>query len=119
MARDDARYVCRRCSQRPPLPLATGVGRQRVCGHCGSLMVRRSLLPVVGTLLMGGGLVALSLLALPDALKGLAVVASGTPEALRASADPYVVQFLHGSRDGPVQFHQPAPPIEQDLGLTR
>jgi phospholipid/cholesterol/gamma-HCH transport system ATP-binding protein len=47
------------------------------------------------------------------------VVASGTPEALRASADPYVVQFLHGSRDGPVQFHQPAPPIEQDLGLTR
>ena len=42
-------------------------------------MVRRSLLPVVGTLLMGGGLVALSLLALPDALKGLAVVASGTP----------------------------------------
>ena len=79
LARDDARYVCRRCSQRPPLPLATGVGRQRVCGHCGSLMVRRSLLPVFGTLLMGGGLVALSLLALPDALKGLAVVASGTP----------------------------------------
>ncbi|MFZ4757251.1 MAG: ABC transporter ATP-binding protein [Burkholderiaceae bacterium] len=47
------------------------------------------------------------------------VVASGTPEALRASTDPYVVQFLHGARDGPVQFHQAAPPIEQDLGLTR
>jgi phospholipid/cholesterol/gamma-HCH transport system ATP-binding protein len=47
------------------------------------------------------------------------VVASGTPAELRASTDPYVVQFLHGSRDGPVQFHRPAPPIAEDLGLPR
>jgi len=45
------------------------------------------------------------------------IVASGTPAELRASDDPYVVQFLHGARDGPVQFHQPAPPIAADLGL--
>jgi len=45
------------------------------------------------------------------------VVAHGTPEQLRASRDPYVVQFLHGARDGPVQFHQPAPPIARDLGI--
>lgn len=50
-----------------------------VCGHCGSLMVRRSLLPVFGTLLMGGGFAALCVLALPDALEGLAILASGTP----------------------------------------
>ena len=47
------------------------------------------------------------------------VVASGTPAELRASADPYVVQFLGGARDGPVQFHRPAPPIAEDLGLPR
>ncbi len=47
------------------------------------------------------------------------VVAAGTPSELRASGDPYVVQFLHGSRDGPVQFHRPAPPIAEDLGLPR
>jgi phospholipid/cholesterol/gamma-HCH transport system ATP-binding protein len=45
------------------------------------------------------------------------IVASGTPAELRASADPYVVQFLHGEREGPVQFHQPAPPIAEQLGL--
>ena len=47
------------------------------------------------------------------------VVASGTPGELRASTDPYVSQFLHGSRDGPVRFHQPAPPIAEQLGLGR
>ena len=47
------------------------------------------------------------------------VVASGTPTELRASADPYVVQFLNGARDGPVQFHRPAPPIAEQLGLPR
>jgi phospholipid/cholesterol/gamma-HCH transport system ATP-binding protein len=47
------------------------------------------------------------------------VVASGTPPELRASTDPYVLQFLRGSRDGPVQFHRAAPPIAEDLGLPR
>jgi phospholipid/cholesterol/gamma-HCH transport system ATP-binding protein len=46
------------------------------------------------------------------------VVAQGTPAELRASDDPYVVQFLHGSRDGPVGFHQPAPPIAEQLGIA-
>jgi phospholipid/cholesterol/gamma-HCH transport system ATP-binding protein len=45
------------------------------------------------------------------------VVASGTPAELRASDDPFVRQFLHGEQDGPVQFHQPAPPIAEQLGL--
>ena len=48
---------------------------------------------------------------------GGVVVAEGDPEALRASTDPYVRQFLHGERDGPVAFHYPAPPLDQDLGL--
>jgi phospholipid/cholesterol/gamma-HCH transport system ATP-binding protein len=47
------------------------------------------------------------------------IVASGTPAQLRGSADPYVRQFLDGARDGPVQFHQPAPPIAADLGIGR
>ncbi|MEB3170688.1 MAG: hypothetical protein VKK43_04885 [Synechococcaceae cyanobacterium] len=100
-ARASRGYVCRRCSQRPPLPLATGVGRQMVCGHCGSLMVRRSLLPAVGTLLMGGGLIGLSLLALPDALQGLAIMASGTPGLSQ------VVAYLD----------PPPPPAQRPLAL--
>jgi phospholipid/cholesterol/gamma-HCH transport system ATP-binding protein len=47
------------------------------------------------------------------------VLAEGTPEKLMASTDPYVRQFLDGQRDGPVAFHYPAPPLEQDLGLAR
>jgi phospholipid/cholesterol/gamma-HCH transport system ATP-binding protein len=50
-------------------------------------------------------------------LGGGRVVASGTPAELRASEDPFVTQFLHGSRDGPVAFHQPAPPMASQLGL--
>lgn len=45
------------------------------------------------------------------------IVAQGTPDELRASTDPRVVQFLNGRRDGPVAFHYPARPIEEDLGL--
>jgi phospholipid/cholesterol/gamma-HCH transport system ATP-binding protein len=50
-------------------------------------------------------------------LGGGRVVASGTPAELRASEDPFVTQFLHGSRDGPVAFHQPAPPMATQLGF--
>jgi len=32
------------------------------------------------------------------------IVFSGTPEALQASADPLVQQFLHGRPDGPITF---------------
>lgn len=47
------------------------------------------------------------------------VAAEGTPDALRASQDPFVVQFLNAQPDGPVGFHWPAPPIEQDLRLRQ
>lgn len=38
------------------------------------------------------------------------LVASGTPETLSASQDPYVRQFLDGAADGPVAFHYPETP---------
>ena len=45
------------------------------------------------------------------------VIAHGPPEALSASDDPLVRQFIRGEPDGPVPFHYPAPPLAQDLGL--
>jgi phospholipid/cholesterol/gamma-HCH transport system ATP-binding protein len=45
------------------------------------------------------------------------LVAAGTPRALQASQDPYVQQFLHGTREGPVPFHYPAPAMAQALGI--
>ncbi|QDF95929.1 ABC transporter ATP-binding protein [Azoarcus sp. DD4] len=43
------------------------------------------------------------------------IVASGTPDEIRASRDPFVHQFVHAEADGPVPFHYPAPPIESLL----
>jgi phospholipid/cholesterol/gamma-HCH transport system ATP-binding protein len=43
------------------------------------------------------------------------VVASGTPAELSESDHPEVRQFIRGEPDGPVRFHYPAPPLEQDL----
>ncbi len=43
------------------------------------------------------------------------VVASGSPEALRAAALPVVTQFMNGLADGPVPFHYPAPDYRQQL----
>ncbi len=81
-----SRYRCRRCAVRPPFPLSTGLGGAVICGHCGSLMERRGGLSggvflLVGTLLVGGGIAAL-----PDAIHGLAGVASGVPGLSRAVA---------------------------------
>lgn len=45
------------------------------------------------------------------------VVAEGTPEAIRASEDPFVRQFVRGEADGPVGFHYPARRYAEDLGL--
>jgi phospholipid/cholesterol/gamma-HCH transport system ATP-binding protein len=45
------------------------------------------------------------------------VVAEGTPEAIRASQEAYVRQFVHGHRDGPVPFRYPSAPYAADLGL--
>jgi phospholipid/cholesterol/gamma-HCH transport system ATP-binding protein len=43
------------------------------------------------------------------------IVASGTPEEVRASADPFVRQFVDGAPDGPVPFHYPAPSYRDEL----
>ncbi|MDD2546898.1 MAG: ABC transporter ATP-binding protein [Burkholderiaceae bacterium] len=44
------------------------------------------------------------------------VVAQGTPEEVRQSEDPLVLQFIHARSDGPVQFHYPGPTAEEDFG---
>jgi phospholipid/cholesterol/gamma-HCH transport system ATP-binding protein len=45
------------------------------------------------------------------------IVAEGTPDQVRASAEPYVRQFVRGEPDGPVPFHYAARGYEADLGL--
>ena len=45
------------------------------------------------------------------------IVAHGTPDALRASADPLVRQFVYGEADGPVPFQYPSREFAQDLRL--
>ncbi|RZS53053.1 ABC transporter ATP-binding protein [Sphaerotilus mobilis] len=45
------------------------------------------------------------------------IAAQGTPEQMRASDDPLVRQFVDAAPDGPVRFHYPASPAEQDYGL--
>ncbi len=42
------------------------------------------------------------------------VVASGTPDELRASPSQWVRQFMDGRPDGPVPFHYPGPSLESD-----
>lgn len=46
------------------------------------------------------------------------IAAQGTPDQLRASAEPFVHQFVHGESDGPVPFHYPAPQYHRDLELA-
>ncbi|MGI9133034.1 MAG: ABC transporter ATP-binding protein [Rhodoferax sp.] len=45
------------------------------------------------------------------------VAFEGSVEALRASTDALVCQYIHALPDGPVQFHYPAIAIEQSFGL--
>ena len=45
------------------------------------------------------------------------IVATGTPEEMMASEDPYVKQFVHAEADGPVPFHYPGKSLLDDLGL--
>jgi phospholipid/cholesterol/gamma-HCH transport system ATP-binding protein len=52
-------------------------------------------------------------------ISGGRIVASGTPDELRASSEPEVRQFINGEPDGPVKFHYPARPIEEELGTAR
>jgi phospholipid/cholesterol/gamma-HCH transport system ATP-binding protein len=44
---------------------------------------------------------------------GARLVAVGSPEALQASDDPYLRQFLQGQAQGPVGFHYPASDLRQ------
>lgn len=46
------------------------------------------------------------------------VAAQGTPEQVRASADPLVHQFVRALPTGPVPFHYGGPAIEEDFGPT-
>ena len=46
------------------------------------------------------------------------IAGHGTAAQLRQSDDPEVRQFIRGEPDGPVRFHYPAEPIEQQLGLS-
>jgi phospholipid/cholesterol/gamma-HCH transport system ATP-binding protein len=48
-----------------------------------------------------------------------AVVAEGTPASIRASADPFVRQFVDGLPDGPVPFHVNAPAYRDQLFAPR
>ena len=45
------------------------------------------------------------------------VVAHGKPDALNASDDPEVRQFIRGEPDGPVRFHYPARSLAEDFGV--
>jgi phospholipid/cholesterol/gamma-HCH transport system ATP-binding protein len=44
------------------------------------------------------------------------VVAQGSPEEMMGSTDALVHQYVKSLPDGPVGFHFPQAPIEQDLG---
>ena len=46
------------------------------------------------------------------------LMGEGTPEAVLASTDPYLHQFLKALPDGPVRFHVPAPPLKDALRLA-
>jgi phospholipid/cholesterol/gamma-HCH transport system ATP-binding protein len=45
------------------------------------------------------------------------ILGKGTPKELSASEDPYLKQFLNALPDGPVRFHFPGPPLEEDLRI--
>jgi phospholipid/cholesterol/gamma-HCH transport system ATP-binding protein len=48
-------------------------------------------------------------------VSGGRIIAQGTPDAVRASRDPFVRQFVDGQPDGPVPFHYPAPALEKEF----
>ncbi|HKX38662.1 MAG TPA: ABC transporter ATP-binding protein [Burkholderiales bacterium] len=47
-----------------------------------------------------------------------ALLGQGTPAEIESSEDPYLKQFVNALPDGPVRFHFPAPPLEEELGLS-
>ena len=47
------------------------------------------------------------------------IAAEGSPDVLRQSEEPFVKQFIKGLPDGPVRFHYPSPPVQEDFGRNR
>jgi phospholipid/cholesterol/gamma-HCH transport system ATP-binding protein len=45
------------------------------------------------------------------------ILGKGTSKEVAASEDPYLKQFVNALPDGPVRFHFPGPPLEEDLRL--
>ena len=45
------------------------------------------------------------------------ILGKGTSEEVARSEDPYLHQFVNALPDGPVRFHFPGPPLEEDLHL--
>jgi len=45
------------------------------------------------------------------------ILGEGRSEEVAASEDPYLKQFLNALPDGPVRFHFPGPPLEEDLRI--
>jgi phospholipid/cholesterol/gamma-HCH transport system ATP-binding protein len=46
------------------------------------------------------------------------LVGKGTPQEIEHSSSAYLKQFVNALPDGPVRFHFPAPPLEEDLRLS-
>jgi len=45
------------------------------------------------------------------------IVAQGTPDEMRANADPLVRQFVYGKAEGPVNYQYPSRPIAEELAV--
>jgi phospholipid/cholesterol/gamma-HCH transport system ATP-binding protein len=45
------------------------------------------------------------------------ILGKGTSDEVAASEDPYLHQFVNALPDGPVRFHFPGPPLEEDLHI--
>jgi phospholipid/cholesterol/gamma-HCH transport system ATP-binding protein len=45
------------------------------------------------------------------------IAAQGTPDEVRKSTDPMVMQYVNALPDGPLRFHYPAVDIAEDFGL--
>jgi phospholipid/cholesterol/gamma-HCH transport system ATP-binding protein len=46
------------------------------------------------------------------------VLGKGTPDEIKSSSSAYLRQFVNALPDGPVRFHFPAPPLEEDLKIN-
>lgn len=47
------------------------------------------------------------------------IAAQGTPDEVRGSDDPLVVQFVNALSEGPVRFHHPGPSVAEDFAVEQ